>query len=69
MIKKLYNRHEWILGICEKCNRTNYVEPHGMTAKCQCSVEWTEHKSIPYNARVGALGIEVNTTLLPRIIK
>jgi hypothetical protein len=38
-----YNRLGWILCKCATCGRLNYVEPHGTTAKCACSVEWQEH--------------------------
>ena len=42
-----YKRNGWVLAICVKCRRPNYVEPHGTTAKCICSGEWVEHESIP----------------------
>ena len=61
MIRNLYNRRDWILGVCTNCQRTNYVEPHGTTAQCICAETWTEHLSIPYEARVGGLRIHVDT--------
>ena len=64
MIKPIYNRKEWVLGICQTCDRLNYVEPHGMTAQCKCSTDWTEHESIPYEARVGMMRIHVDTSKL-----
>lgn len=51
MRRPIYNRKDWVLGRCTKCNRLNYVEPHGTTAKCKCSAEWTEHTNIPYSER------------------
>jgi len=51
MIKPIYNKKDWILGQCQECYRFNYVEPHGTTAQCKCSKEWTEHKNIPYSYR------------------
>ncbi len=69
MIKNLYNRKEWILGQCLICGRLNYVEPHGMTAACKCSLDWTEHRSIPYAARVGMMGIQVDTAKVPKLTK
>ena len=49
--RPIYNNRGWVLGRCSKCNRLNYVEPHGTTAKCRCSEEWTEHANIPYDER------------------
>jgi hypothetical protein len=49
--KAIYNKKGWVLGICQNCGRTNYVEPHGTTAKCRCTKEWTEHKNIPFENR------------------
>jgi hypothetical protein len=51
MDKPIYNSKDWVLGYCTNCGRLNYVEPHGRTAECKCSVEWTEHKNIPYSYR------------------
>lgn len=50
-MKAIYNRKQWVLGRCAECKRLNYVEPHGVTAKCKCSPVWTEHNSIPQNER------------------
>ena len=44
----------------------NYVEPHGTTAACKCSTEWTEHTIIPYNAR-DASGLWVYPARVPFI--
>lgn len=66
MIRNLYNRREWVLGQCVACGRLNYVEPHGTTAQCKCSTDWTEHESIPYDARVGMMGIQVDTRLVKK---
>jgi hypothetical protein len=63
-MKRLYNKQEWILGQCQQCGRLNYVEPHGTTAACTCSTEWTEHASIPYNAR-DASGLWVYPARVP----
>jgi len=49
--RSIYNAKGWVLCTCSKCGRANFVEPHGTTAKCRCSPEWTEHESIPLNAR------------------
>jgi hypothetical protein len=43
-----YNAKGWVLGKCTSCGKHNYVEPHGMTAKCKCSPEETEHENIPF---------------------
>ena len=51
-MKAIYRTDGWVLALCTKCGRANYVEPHGMTAFCPCSVEWTEHESIPQSARM-----------------
>ena len=50
-MKPIYNHKDWVLGQCLSCGRLNYVEPHGTTAKCKCSTEWTEHRNIPYENR------------------
>lgn len=60
-IRAMYNAQGWVLGICTKCRRTNYVEPHGTTAQCRCSTEWTEHDSIPFKQRLGSAGLAVRT--------
>lgn len=53
----IYRGDGWVLGICRACRRTNYVEPHGTTAKCKCSTKKTEHASIPQSLRVhGMIG-------------
>jgi hypothetical protein len=39
MDKPIYNSKDWVLGYCTNCGRLNYVEPHGRTAECKCSVE------------------------------
>lgn len=46
-MKPRYNRKEWVLCTCNNCGRMNYVEPHGTTAQCKCSPNWTEHSNIP----------------------
>jgi hypothetical protein len=51
MIKAIYNHKGWVLCSCVTCGRLNYVEPHGTTAACKCSPEWTEHRNIPYEYR------------------
>jgi len=51
--KARYNNRGWVLGLCSRCGRANYVEPHGRTAKCACSAEWTEHESIPFKFNRG----------------
>ena len=51
-MKAIYRNDGWVLGRCVSCKRLNYVEPHGMTAKCACAVEWTEHENIPQIERV-----------------
>ena len=50
-LKLIYRRDGWILGVCTHCGRTNYVEPHGRTAPCACSEEWTEHDNIAHTYR------------------
>jgi hypothetical protein len=50
-MKPIYNRKGWVLGRCDVCKRLNYVEPHGTTAACRCSSEWTRHMNIPYEER------------------
>lgn len=45
--KPRYNGKGWVLCECTVCGRHNYVEPHGMTAACPCSLDWTEHRSLP----------------------
>ena len=50
-MKPIYRKDGWILCICTKCNHENYVEPHGTTAKCACSKDWTEHINIPEGNR------------------
>lgn len=64
MMKRLYNKQDWILGQCQGCGRLNYVEPHGTTAACRCSPDWTEHASIPYSAR-DASGLWVYPDRIP----
>lgn len=44
-----YNAKGWLLCRCVLCGRKHYVEPHGTTAKCSCSTEWTEH--LPVEAK------------------
>lgn len=44
--KRRYNRRGWLLCECVKCGRHHYVEPHGTTAECECSKEWTEHRAL-----------------------
>lgn len=61
MTRKLYDQRDWVLGQCLTCGKLNYVEPHGMTAHCSCSPDWTEHRSIPYAARIGYACVHVNT--------
>ena len=52
MYRNMYSRDGYsILCYCTQCGRLNLVEQHGTTAKCKCSPEWTEHKSIPYQYR------------------
>ena len=51
VLKDIYNSKGYVLGICIKCGKTNYVEPHGNTAQCSCSREQTEHKNIPNKYR------------------
>lgn len=51
MRKPIYSSKGWVLGICGKCGRLNYVEPHGTTAECRCSKEWTEHQNVPQRFR------------------
>lgn len=51
MRKFVYNSKGWVLAICTQCGRLNYVEPHGVTAQCRCSKNWTEHRSIPQKFR------------------
>jgi len=46
-LRPIYRRDGWILCTCQLCGRRNYCEPHGTTAKCACSEEWTEHSNIP----------------------
>lgn len=52
MRKPIYRRDGWVLGRCTTCGRTNYVEPHGTTAACKCSSDWTEHTNIPQEDRM-----------------
>jgi len=54
-MKAIYRSDGWVLGRCTKCPRTNYVEPHGTTAQCKCSPEWTEHTNIPQSERIEML--------------
>jgi hypothetical protein len=68
-IRALYNRRQWILGQCTLCGRLNYVEPHGTTAHCRCSVEWTEHTSVPMSARVGWACLAVDTARVPKLTR
>ncbi len=50
--KPIYrSKDNWVLGQCNVCGKLNYVEPHGTSAQCKCSQEWTEHSSIPYQYR------------------
>jgi hypothetical protein len=53
----IYRRDGWVLARCTMrgCGRVNYVEPHGVHARCVCSKEETEHESIPYENRVESL--------------
>ncbi len=51
MISIYRAKDSWVLGSCQECGRLNYVEPHGTTAQCKCSENWTEHKNIPYQYR------------------
>ncbi len=67
MIRNIYNKKEWILCICTVCKRLNYVEPHGTTAQCKCSPDWTEHVNIPYAAHVGMA--HVDTAKLRQLIE
>lgn len=50
MIRKIYNRDDWVLGTCQVCGQANYVGPHGTTAKC-CMPEPTQHTNIPFYLR------------------
>ena len=50
-LKLIYRRDGWIPGVCARCGRTNYAEPHGRTAKCACAEECTEHANIPETSR------------------
>jgi hypothetical protein len=44
-------KDHWVLCICRACATLNYVEPHGITARCsKCKAE-TEHRSIPHAYR------------------
>lgn len=43
-----YNVRGWVLCQCQECGKFNYVEPHGTTAKCSCSKEWTEHRNLDF---------------------
>jgi len=45
------DRDSWVLGQCLECGATNYVEPHGTTAQCRCSKDWTEHRNLPFQGR------------------
>jgi len=51
MHKPIYNRKGWVLGHCNVCNSVNYVEPHGMDAKCKKCKRSTDHHNIPYSER------------------
>jgi hypothetical protein len=51
--KPRYNAQGWLLCECTKCGRHNYVEPHGTTAACSCSKEWTEHAPLTLTPRPG----------------
>lgn len=61
--RHVYNARGWVLCTCTNCGRANHVEPHGTTAKCACSAEWTEHASIPQSAR-DAGGLRVRSEWL-----
>jgi hypothetical protein len=49
-IKARYNSKGWPLTLCSRCARFRYCEPHGTTAACVCSPDWTESVSIPYRS-------------------
>lgn len=66
--RAIYDRRGWVLCSCRRCYRLNYVEPHGTTAACSCSVDWTDHDPIPYHLRADAGGLTVETDALPRPI-
>jgi hypothetical protein len=54
--RPVYRGDSWVLGICVHCRRTNYVEPHGVTAMCLCKKGLTtEHVSIPESQRSNGL--------------
>ena len=55
MLRIYRSKDSWVLGRCVKCERLNYVEPHGTTAQCKCSKEWTEHLSIPQEDRIDTI--------------
>ena len=59
--RPIYRGDGYVLGICQKCERTNYVEPHGLTAPCACQGRrknaWVPHSPIPENQRIhGMMG-------------
>ena len=65
--RPIYSRTGWVLCECTACKRTNFVEPHGTTAKCRCSAEETEHTNIPFADREGPGGMFVVTDSVGRV--
>ena len=49
--KATYNAAGHVLGTCARCGAAHYVEPHGTTAPCACSPDWTAHNPIPWDCR------------------
>lgn len=66
--RPIYSRNGWVLCECTQCKRTNFVEPHGTTAKCRCSEEQTEHTNIPFEQREGMGGTTVLTDSAGRLL-
>lgn len=53
-----YSARGWVLCLCRKCGRDNYVEPHGYTAACKCTVDaWVTHESIPFRFGDGHINV------------
>ena len=54
--RPVYRGDGWVLAICTRCSRTNYVEPHGTTAMCLCAKGlMMPHTPIPEDQRTNGL--------------
>jgi len=61
MVRSRYNARGWVLTLCRECGKLRYCEPHGTTAACSCSDEWTESLSISYEYGDGTVVLSRRT--------